>query len=69
MQRNSSQESWEAETQRKERDARVAEGYFYAQREVGITASTQTAFGQLWADKYHPEGWSIDAAFADYRNG
>ncbi|MCP9276568.1 hypothetical protein [Mycolicibacterium arenosum] len=62
-------ESWEEEARRRERDARVAEGYFYAQRVVGITASTQKAFGGLWAEKYQPQGWSIDEAFADYRNG
>lgn len=62
-------ENWEAEIQRRDRDARAAEGYFFAQREPGISATTQKAFGLLWADRYQPQGWSIDAAFADYRNG
>lgn len=62
-------ESWEGEARRRERDARVAEGYFYAQREVGISASAQKAFGRLWAERYLPQGWSIEDAFADYRNG
>jgi hypothetical protein len=52
-----------------ERNARYAEGYYYAQLKQADTVSQQTAFGNQWAYKYADEGLTIAQAWEDYKSG
>lgn len=54
--------------QRADRNALVQEGYFYAQKKGAPDIKTQTAFGDLWADHYAPNGYSIEDAWEVYKS-